>query len=513
MSDAVLISADARRLPLADESVQCIVTSPPYWGLRKYAGEQELIWGSQICYTAETGPHPEHEWQEERRNGISGGQNQNCKAENGDGATNRPVEPSTHGTCARCGAWRGAYGLEPTVEMYVAHSLEILRELRRVLRKDGVLFWNLGDSYASTRGYGGDLKPSDLQSSNRGSLRASDTFLPNRHPQAGLKHKDLVLMPARIALAAQADVSVRNGKEEAWWVRSVIVWAKPNPMPESVTDRPTVSYEHILMLTKSARYFWDADAVREKAETGWNGSSFTDERDKEVYPNLGTGPRNAFGYTPKGTHSRGNGDGGPKARERAEEGTFKGWADGTREVLGSRNLRNVWMFPTQPYAGPHFATFPEELPRRCILAATSARGACTFCGAPWERILEKKAATMNIRVRDAKRGVADADEGYPATETETANYGREEMGESRTVGWSPTCRCRGQHGKTVGCIVLDPFAGSGTTGRVAIELNRRAVLCDLAYGRATDEDRAKKREYDRLAQRRLSEVQRTLPLL
>lgn len=404
---------------------------------------------------------------EERRNGISGGQNQNSKTENGDGATNRPLEPSTHGTCTRCVAWRGAYGLEPTVEMYVAHSLEILRELRRVLRKDGVLFWNLGDSYAATRGYGGDNKPSDLQSTNRGSLRAKDIFLPNRHPQAGLKHKDLVLMPARIALAAQAD---------GWWVRSVIIWAKPNPMPESVTDRPTDSYEHILMLTKSARYFWDADAVREPVSGG--------------------------------THSRGNGDGGPKARERAEEGNHVGWAESTRGVIGykpghderdgkerfcsgtggyvpagGRNMRNLWEFATQPYAGAHFATFPEELPRRCILAATSARGCCAQCGAPWERITERQpideeripagwhqsgsGRRMLLNLRKAREN------GYT-----------DSFGECRTIGWTPTCQCRGQHGKTVPCVVLDPFGGSGTTGRVAIELglSRRAFGFGLRTG-------------------------------
>lgn len=488
----VLISGDARKVPLADESVQCIVTSPPYWGLRKYAGEQELVWGSQTCFTAETGSHPEHIWQEERRNGISGGQNQNSKAENGDGATNRPLEPSTHGTCARCGAWRGAYGLEPTVEMYVAHSLEILRELRRVLRKDGVLFWNLGDSYAATRGYGGDLKPSDLQSSNRGSLRASDTFLPNRHPQAGLKHKDLVLMPFRVALAAQAD---------GWWVRSVIVWAKPNPMPESVTDRPTDSYEHILMLTKSARYFWDADAVREPV-TG-------------------------------GTHSRGNGDGGPKARERAEEGNHVGWAESTRGVIGykpghderdgkerfcsgtggyvpagGRNMRNLWEFPTQPYAGEHFATFPEELPRRCILAATSARGCCAQCGAPWERITQNTVTYESGSGQAGNRPNGKGAGGDQVREDHDVRMGP--CVEARTVGWSPTCRCRGQRGKTAPCVVLDPFGGSGTTGRVAIELGRRAVLLDLAYGRETDEDRAKGRSYSALAKERTTNVQTTL---
>jgi DNA modification methylase len=492
----VLVSGDARQIPLADESVHCIVTSPPYWGLRKYAGEQELVWRGWGHLRDEGLRCDEygHEFMEETRAGISGGTNQNCKEEvNADGATNRPLEPSTHGTCVRCGAWRGAYGLEPTVDLYVQHSLEILRELRRVLRKDGVLFWNLGDSYQSGN-RGNYMRPRCTDSNSlQAMFEGEDDFprQPNRLPQDGLKPKDLVLMPARIALAAQAD---------GWWVRSVIVWAKPNPMPESVTDRPTDSYEQILMLTKSARYFWDADAVREKAETGWNGSSFTDERDAEVYRNLGRGPRNGNGYKP-----------GHDARDGKER--FCSGTGGYQAVPGTRNLRNVWEFATQPYSGAHFATFPEELPRRCILGATSARGCCAKCGAPWARVLEKKPATMNIRVRDAKRGVAGADEGYAAAETEIANYGTEEMGESRTIGWTPTCFCRAQHGKTVPCVVLDPFGGSGTTGRVAIELNRRAVLLDLAYSRETAEDRAKGRSYATLARERTSEVQMAFPSL
>ncbi|MGH8863280.1 MAG: DNA-methyltransferase [Burkholderiales bacterium] len=481
----MIVSGDARRLPLADESVQCIVTSPPYWGLRKYAGEQELIWSNPQFLSA---LDCAHEWADESienrdiRTGLGLAEWSKANARGGGLKPAKVGSFTVHrGTCARCGAWRGAYGLEPMVDMYVAHTVLILRELRRVLRKDAVLFWNLGDSYhGSWQNYGGGnrgagkqrliVKGSTVQNPVWEGLE--DWRPPGSFTQPGLKPKDLVLMPARVALAAQAD---------GWWVRSVIVWAKPNPMPESVTDRPTDAYEHILMLTKSARYFWDADAVREPA--GDN------------------------------THSRGNGDGGPKARDRAEEGTFEGWCDGTREVLASRNLRNVWTFPTQPFSGAHFATFPEELPRRCILAATSAKGACAQCGAPWERVVKKKPATMNIRVRDAKRGVATAEEGYAATEQEIENYGAEMSGETRMIGWSPTCRCPGQHGLTVPCVVLDPFAGSGTTGRVAIELNRRAVLVDLAYARATEVDREKERDYAALARERTTEVQRELPIL
>lgn len=454
--DLLLIAGDARHIPLGDGAVQCIVTSPPYWGLRKYAGEQELVW--LPARRRRRAAQCEHEWADADRPAADYSKQRWQNANNGQQLASGEARAVTEedrrqnansiaaaAACTKCGAWRGAYGLEPTIEMYVAHSVEILRECRRVLRPDGVLFWNLGDSYhnGDKGGYrAGRLGlRSELQKSN---MAANIPGAPNRNPQAGLKPKDLCLMPARVALAAQADVSVRNGVKQSWWVRSVIVWAKPNPMPESVTDRPTDAYEHILMLTKSERYFWDADAVRE--------------------PSTGN------------THSRGDGDGGPKA---AERGTHEGWPDGTRAVLADRNLRNVWTFPTQPYAGAHFATFPEEIPRRCILAATSARGACVQCGAPWQRVtrtirtLESGSGQSGIRPNGKGAG------GDQVREDHDVRLGP--CVESQTMGWQPSCRCRSQRGRTMPCLVLDPFGGSGTTGRVALSLRRRAVLLDLAY--------------------------------
>ena len=199
----------------------------------------------------------------------------------------------------------------------------------------------------------------------------------------------------------------------------------------------------------------------------------------------------------------GKGDGGPKARARAKEGVHEDWAESTRDVLGYRNIRNVWMFPTQPYSGAHFATFPEELPRRCILATTSARGACTQCGAPWERVTS----------RDVHFDSGSGRAGNPPAGKNGADYEQAQSGDYdirmgpvvnvETIGWRPTCTCSGQHGKTAPCLVLDPFGGSGTTGRVALELRRRAVLVDIAYDA----------EYRELAERRTSGVNVKLPFL
>jgi len=498
----MLIAGHAGQLPLQDNSVQCVVTSPPYWGLRKYAGEQELIWnghrgteGTENC---------EHDWNGEKVpviDPVSGaGAHWQHKEPHNIGPDEYDVTEfrkadrrfSSVGTCRKCGAWRGAYGLEPTVELYVQHTIEILREIRRVLRPDGVVFWNIGDSYAGSWGnYGarsgqqrsriselwhrpgyenqGDrtLPPTARISKSKRIERGTGRWGGGNNYDAALKPKDLCLIPQRLALAAQAD---------GWWVRSDIIWAKPNPMPESVTDRPTDAYEHILMLTKSARYFWDADAVKEAAEYGYRPTT------GEMFAR------------------KGRADAGPEKTVSTTSG---------KEEKGRRNPRNVWTFPTQPYSGAHFATFPEELPRRCILVGTSAKGACRFCGAPWERIIESQ---TRFESGSGKAGNPPMGKYAGSEQAESGDYDIR-MGpviESQTIGWRPTCACRGQRARTLPCVVLDPFAGSGTTGRVAIELNRTAILVDLAYGWATTEDLRKGTAYAPLADKRTRNVQRNL---
>jgi DNA modification methylase len=455
LKDLDLIQASAVKLPLPDESVQCIVTSPPYWGLRKYSGEQESIWGGKRRCA--------HEWGAKQISAANDSNRGSMEWKTGGdpGAKILGEKVSQGCTCTRCGAWRGAFGLEPTIEMYIAHTVTILRELRRVLRPDGVLFWNIGDSYAGGGNYRGITSYeslSDKQRSNRGATGTNQELGATRDRLTGsLKPKDLCLIPARVAIAAQSD---------GWWVRSMIVWAKPNPMPESVTDRPTDAYEYIIMLTRSERYYWDADAVREPSTSEHTAARAVDDG----------------AYQP-----------GRDARDGKER-----FCSGTGGYVppGGRNLRNVWNFATQPYSGAHFATFPEELPRRCILAATSARGACLQCGAPWERVTRSATTSGkswngdDLKSQGINRGENQDYSGARFYENYTA---------AQTIGWRPTCLCRGQRGKVGPCVVLDPFGGSGTTGRVALELRRRAILCDVAYG---PDD-----EYRRLAVERTRNVQ------
>ena len=231
------------------ESVHMVVTSPPYWGLRKYEGDSDRVWGDVECA---------HEWPEDevRRTNGNTAKTYSPKQASSNGSV---LEVNNGATCSRCDAWRGSYGLEPLHDClgwatgsrcnacYVCHTLAFLDAIRRVLRGDGVVFWNLGDSYA------GGGSPTPISDKSRlsngrgvGGTKLDGYVVGNGGIAPGLKPKDMVLIPQRIALAAQS---------AGWWMRSDIIWAKPNPMPESAADRPTSSYEHILMFSKQARYY------------------------------------------------------------------------------------------------------------------------------------------------------------------------------------------------------------------------------------------------------------------
>jgi DNA modification methylase len=365
--------------------------------------------------------------------------------------------------------------MEPSPDRFVANLVEVFREVRRVLRDDGLLFLNIGDTYAAERG--ATAMPAETIAGGVGGYGDDESYRgrgkdaqPHRKASAyGLKHKDLVLVPARLALALQAD---------GWWVRNDIIWATPNPMPESVTDRFTSSYEHVLMLAKSDRYYFDQDAVRE--------------------PHLDV-TLNRVKYGLHHKHPEGIGVAIPPVNT---------------EVMGERfahpngrNRRDVWTIPTVPYKGAHYATFPTKLVDPMVLASTSEKGVCPECGAPWRRVTE--------RIREAR---GDAFGRKDIGEYDHGQAGRPytEVVAVKTVGWMPTCEhdaildlrecpdcgapydeidvvepglstativwqptCAHEVLRTVPAIVLDPFAGSGTVGKVAQDHNRRAILIDL----------------------------------
>jgi site-specific DNA-methyltransferase (adenine-specific) len=227
----------------------------------------------------------------------------------------------------------GQIGLEPTPDEYVSKMVQVFREVRRVLRDDGTLWLNLGDSYAAQRG--GSPMPAETLAggiSGHGDKVAKrgreSAYLPHRNAASlGLKHKDLIGIPWRVAFALQAD---------GWWLRQDIIWHKPNPMPESVTDRCTKAHEYVFLLSKSERYFFDSEAMREDAVKGASGSSF----------NTGKTAEHQLGRS----------------------------SDAERVDDGKRNRRSVWTVATRPYKGAHFATFPTELILPCVLAGCPAGG-------------------------------------------------------------------------------------------------------------------------------------------
>lgn len=318
----------------------------------------------------------------------------------------------------------GQLGLEATPDAYVQALVAVFRFVWHVLRDDGTLWLNLGDTYNA---YNGGAGPGGWKGQER-----RDNARPKLERGYGLltktlKPKDMLGIPWMVAFALRAD---------GWYLRSDIIWSKPNPMPESVTDRPTKAHEYIFLLSKSERYYYDAAAIAEPV-TG-----------------------NAHGGNEPNQHKR-------WSIGMASQKTTLGIAVGT-----TRNKRTVWNVSTAPYKEAHFATFPEKLIEPCILAGSAAR-ACESCGAPWGRQTERNGSLWEER----KAAGEPMRRGY----SQNAPTGAKSVGSSNihTTGFRPTCTCPNEGAAR--SIVLDPFAGSGTTLRVAERLCRDSIGIDLGY--------------------------------
>ena len=368
MSVRILIGDVRDKLKeLPADSVDCVGTSPPYWGLRDY--------------------------------GID-----------------------------------GQLGLEPTWQEHVAVMVEIFAEVRRIMKPTATLWLNYGDSYCSTDKWGGGGNVGKHSVAPDGSVPSWQ--VRNRRALAtGLKPKDLCGIPWRVAFALQAD---------GWWLRQDIIWSKPNPMPESVTDRCTKAHEYMFLLTKSARYYFDATAIAETAAT----SSI----ERLGQPNL---------------------------EQQAGSSRVPGKTNGNMKAVGgeTRNKRSVWEVATQPFSEAHFATFPPALIEPCIKAGCPEK-CCAKCGGPWVRKIE----TTLVRGPKGNRDVVinaralAADDGDQGSNRAKDGHKKGWLNQSKTLGFSPSCNC---NAGTIPGLVLDPFGGAGTTGLVADRLGRNAILIEL----------------------------------
>lgn len=302
MTTTILIGDVREQLrTLADNSVHCIVTSPPYWGLRDY--------------------------------GVD-----------------------------------GQIGLEASPAEFIAAMVDVFEELRRVLRPDGTCWMNMGDSYATGAGAVG-RPPGGSDQGERFIRRGMVNTQPNRKKLEGFKPKDLCMMPHRLAIALQ---------DAGWWVRQDIVWSKPNPMPESVRDRCTKSHEYIFLLTKSERYYYDAEAITEPVSAGTHARLSQDVQAQigSARANGGAKTNGAMKAVGRKVHA-GTGVGFGRGYDKVVKPRVKNNAsfDEAMAIMPERrNKRSVWTITTQGFSEAHFATFPPELPETCIKAGCPPGG-------------------------------------------------------------------------------------------------------------------------------------------
>lgn len=401
------VRASLRTLP--DASVHMACTSPPYFGLRSYAP---------------------HLVKDEAGNVL--------RLDEPNDTDLPPAE----------------IGLESSPDEFVKELVSVFHDVKRVLRPDGTLWVNLGDSYVGGGGFSPD-SPSNQDGNSKSSQNRGVIANPNRKLD-GLKPKDLIGIPWRFALAMQAD---------GWYLRQDIIWSKGTCMPESVTDRCTKSHEYVFLFAhpdSGGQYFFDAEAIREPAQQA------------------GRTRKDRVGGNKHGAETTKHSDGS----------IFEG--------SDTRNKRSVWQVNSKPYKGSHFATWPPELVEPMILASTSAHGVCGACGTPPQRVqLAPCPACGHMRAPrtktcpschtelDWKAGRVDptTEDGSAYLSTDFATAGKHvprkegSMGNKKTqVQYVPGCDCQAD---IVPAVVLDPFSGSATTGMVATRLGRNYVGIDL----------------------------------
>jgi len=391
--------ADSRKVPREDRSVHVAVTSPPYWNLRDYGAEGQI--------GLEKVP--------------------DCRG----WATGR-----------RCG------------ECYVCHLVDVARETRRLLRDDGTLWLNLGDSYSS-HGAGGTGKHLEY-------MGEAIVARQKPMPPTGLKPKDLVGIPWRVAFALQAD---------GWYLRATAPWVKRSPMPESVEDRPASAVEYWFLFSKSAEYFYDKYAVLKPfadARMGRDGSKQESERD-------GVRPRGDGFTKPNNIDPSANGG---RNRRNADW-----WFESVGMLTDDDGMPLGFDFTNTGFGGKHFATYPPKMCEPCILASTSEKGCCPQCGAGWRRLVTKGRQPTRPGT-NSKVNRASDDPESPYHDQRGIICGNRDpqrhVTTTATVGWRPSCECAAGVPLTPQpCVVYDPFNGAASTAIAALTLGRAYVGCDV----------------------------------
>ena len=430
---------------LPDNVVDCVITSPPYYGLRFYPETNMIYDGKEGC---------EHDWKFYTKPS-------NCWSKPGQGVygvkgeyNKAWIKAHQQAFCKKCNAWLGQLGLEPHPNMYIAHLVEIFEEVKRILKKSGVFYLNIGDTYwGGLHGFG--TKKGHWRSKvNKEEIYASHYFRPptgNKELRSNwLQPKQLLMIPYRVATSMQ---------EEGWILRNVIIWHKPNHMPHPVKDRLVSAYEPIFMFTKNKKYYFDIDSIRE--EHIWAS------RDK----------RSLVGRVP---HKSG----------KSLTGQYSSNAVGYHKL--GKNPGDIWKIRTSNYKGAHFATFPNKLVEKCIMAGCP-KEVCSKCGNPkvrnviikerkWEELSKEEQEYIRKRYGTNKNGQ------YKGLSKKDSKEGNDPSSRKRRIiksmmktkeykGWKPSCRCNEHY---IPGIVLDPFAGSGTALVVARQLCLNYIGIELS---------------------------------
>jgi site-specific DNA-methyltransferase (cytosine-N4-specific) len=449
---------------LPDDSVHCWVTSPPYYGLRDY-GTATWEGGDPGCdHRARTGAEVE--------TGCVAASTL-CGPTDPQRAA-REARFAFRGSCGKCGARRvdEQIGAEPTPGEYVERMVEVMREARRAMHPSGCLWLNLGDSYAAGktgRADHGSGDPTSRLGPTRDGLPGGTPMGPvrQRPAPAGTKSKDLLLIPTTVAAALRAD---------GWYLRSACPWVKRNPMPESVDDRPGTGCEWVFLLAKRPDYFFDMEAVKRPAVIAADG--------RDQYQTPSSRKHSADRNDAAGLTSIGFGcsEGGRNLR------TSDLWFDSVGMLLaGDDPYPELVGFDVTPerYKGAHFAVMPTRLVEPCVLAGTSARGVCPSCGEPWVRQVERSRQATRPGT-DSKVNKQDQATGRHDQVGFNARWKAAEVGNrdpqrhctvTRTTGWEQGCDC--EPAEPIPAVVGDMFTGSGTVARVAVDLGRRFIGCEL----------------------------------